>query len=45
LLAQSYQHVYGNIYTNTTYVFEAQYAPSIASLTPSGTAAGQPSAA
>ena len=24
LLAQSYQHVYGNIYTNTTYVFEAQ---------------------
>jgi hypothetical protein len=27
LLAQSYQHVYGNIYTNTTDVFHAQYAP------------------
>jgi hypothetical protein len=35
LITDSYQHAYGNIYTNTTDVFEAQYAPNIASLLPS----------
>jgi hypothetical protein len=37
LLVESYQHAYGNIYTNTTDVFEAQYASGIASLLPSTT--------
>ena len=37
LLTEGYQHAYGNIYTNTTDVFEAQYAPNIASLLPSTT--------
>ena len=37
LLVESYQHAYSNIYTNTTDVFEAQYAPNIASLLPSAT--------
>jgi alpha/beta superfamily hydrolase len=37
LIADSYQHAYGNLYTNTTDVFEAQYAPSIATLLPSTT--------
>jgi alpha/beta superfamily hydrolase len=37
LLVESYQRAYGNIYTNTTDVFEAQYAPNIASLLPSAT--------
>ena len=37
LLVESYQHSYGNIYTNATDVFEAQYAPHIAGLLPSTT--------
>jgi hypothetical protein len=37
LLTASYQHAYGNIYTNATDVFEAQFAPNIASLLPSAT--------
>lgn len=37
LLVASYQHAYGNIYTNATDVFEAQYAANIASLLPSAT--------
>ncbi len=35
LIVESYQNAYGNIYTNTTDVFEAQYAPHVASLLPS----------
>jgi hypothetical protein len=35
LAAASYQHAYGNIYTNTTDVFSPQYAANIASLLPS----------
>jgi hypothetical protein len=35
LITTSYQHSYGNIYTNTTDVFSPQYAPNIASLLPS----------
>ena len=38
LLATSYQHAYGNIYTSTTDVFEAKYASGIDSLLPSTTA-------
>ena len=38
LLLTSYQHAYGNIYTNTTDVFEPQYASGIDSLLPSATA-------
>ena len=38
LLIASYQHAYGNIYTNTTDVFEPQYATGIDSLLPSTTA-------
>lgn len=37
LLASSYQNAYGNLYTNTTDVFEAQFAPTIADLLPSAT--------
>ncbi len=37
LLVTSYQHAYGNIYTNATDLFEAQYAPNITSLLPSAT--------
>jgi len=37
LVATSYQHSYGNIYTNTTDVFSPQYATNIASLLPSDT--------
>ncbi len=37
LLITSYQHAYGNIYTNTTDVFEPQYASGIDSLLPSTT--------
>jgi acetyl esterase/lipase len=35
LVAASYQHAYGNIYTNTTDVFSPQYAANIGSLLPS----------
>ena len=35
LLASSYQHAYGNLYTNVTDVFESQYAAGIATLLPS----------
>ena len=37
LLIESYQRAYGNMYTNTSDVFSAQYAPNIASLLPSTT--------
>jgi alpha-beta hydrolase superfamily lysophospholipase len=37
LLTQSYQHAYGNLYTNPTEVVEAQFAPNIGSLLPSTT--------
>jgi hypothetical protein len=37
LLIESYQRAYGNIYTNTSDVFEAPYASNIASLLPSTT--------
>jgi hypothetical protein len=37
LLAASYQHAYGNLYTNTTDVFAAPYASDIATLLPSTT--------
>jgi predicted esterase len=37
LLSSSYQHTYGNVYTNTTDVFSPQYATNIASLLPSDT--------
>jgi hypothetical protein len=34
LLADSYQHAYGNVYTNPTDVFSAEYATNIGSLLP-----------
>ena len=37
LLASSYQHSYGNLYSNPTDVFEARYAGTIGSLLPSTT--------
>jgi alpha/beta superfamily hydrolase len=37
LLITSYQNAYGNIYSSTTDVFEAQYATDIATLLPSAT--------
>jgi len=37
MLATSYQHAYGNIYSSTTDVFEAKYASGIDSLLPSTT--------
>lgn len=37
LVASSYQHSYGNVYTNTTDVFSPQYAANIATLLPSDT--------
>jgi pimeloyl-ACP methyl ester carboxylesterase len=37
LLISSYQQAYGNLFTNTTDVFEAKYATGIASLLPSTT--------
>jgi hypothetical protein len=37
LLTTSYQHAYGNLYTNTTDVFEAKYATGIDALLPSTT--------
>jgi hypothetical protein len=37
MLITGYQHAYGNIYTNTTDVFEARYAQGIDSLLPSNT--------
>jgi hypothetical protein len=37
LLTTSYQHAYGNIYANTTDVFEAKYATGIDTLLPSTT--------
>lgn len=36
-VADSYQHSYGNVYTNATDIFSPQYAPSIGSLLPSDT--------
>ncbi|HEV2268826.1 MAG TPA: lipase family protein [Steroidobacteraceae bacterium] len=33
-VADSYQHSYGNVYTNTTDIFSPQYAPNIGSLLP-----------
>ncbi|MBV9726614.1 MAG: prolyl oligopeptidase family serine peptidase [Gammaproteobacteria bacterium] len=41
LLVDSYQHSYGNVYTNPTDVFEAQYATNIGSLLPSTTPVSQ----
>jgi hypothetical protein len=38
LLASSYQHAYGNLYTNTSDMFETQYATGIDTLLPSSTA-------
>jgi hypothetical protein len=37
LIASSYQNSYGNLYTNPTDIFEAQYATNIGSLLPSAT--------
>ncbi len=37
LVASSYQHSYGNVYSNTTDVFSPPYATNIASLLPSNT--------
>jgi alpha/beta superfamily hydrolase len=37
MIVDSYQPAYGNIYTNTTDIFEAQYATHIASLLPTTT--------
>lgn len=37
LVASSFQHSYGNVYTNATDVFSPQYAANIASLLPSNT--------
>jgi hypothetical protein len=37
LITASYQNSYGNLYTNPTDIFEAQYAPTIGSLLPSAT--------
>jgi hypothetical protein len=37
LLASSYQHSYGNLYTNATEVFEAAFAPNVTSLLPTTT--------
>jgi hypothetical protein len=37
LIASSYQNSYGNLYTNPTDIFEAQYAANIGSLLPSTT--------
>jgi len=37
LVVDSYQHSYGNVYTNATDVFSPQYAPNIGSLLPSDT--------
>jgi acetyl esterase/lipase len=36
-VTDSYQHAYGNVYTNATDVFSPQYAPNIGSLLPSDT--------
>jgi hypothetical protein len=40
LLLSSYQHAYGNIYTNATDAFESQYATGIDTLLPSATPVG-----
>jgi Prolyl oligopeptidase family len=37
LVAESYQHAYGNLYSSATDVFEAQYAADIPNLLPSAT--------
>jgi hypothetical protein len=40
LLVSSYQHAYGNIYTNTSDIFEPKYATGIDTLLPSTTSIG-----
>ena len=41
LLITSYQNAYGNLYSSTTEVYEAQYATDIETLLPSTTSLGE----